>query len=77
MNAIEIKSDLHKLIDKINDIDLLNALKVLLKNKSTEYDSWDMLPSEVKESIEKGIGEAERGETKAHNEVMQAYKKWL
>jgi hypothetical protein len=77
MNAIELKTDLHKLIDKINDIDMLNAIRVLLKNHPKEYDSWDLLPSEVKESVEKSIVQAERGELKSHDEVMKAYKKWL
>jgi len=30
----EIKSDLHRLVDKVNDIDILNAVRIILAKDS-------------------------------------------
>lgn len=77
MNVLNLKSDIHSLIDKINDINVLNAIKVLLSRQVSETDFWDEIPEAVKESIERGIEQERKGETKPHEEVMKKYKKWL
>jgi len=77
MDAIEIKSDLHSLIDKVNDISLLNALKTILIKQTSETDFWDDLPLSVQESAKRGMMQVEKGETRTHEEVMQKHKKWL
>lgn len=77
MNTLELKSDVHTLIDKINDINILNAIKTLLSKQVAEADFWNELPLNAQESILKGIKQAENGETKSHEEVMGKYQKWL
>jgi predicted transcriptional regulator len=77
MNSIELKSDLHSLIDKVNDIDMLNAIKVILSTQVNESDFWDELPLNVRESVKRGMEQARNGNTKAHSEVMKKYEKWL
>lgn len=79
MNPIEIKTNLHQLIDKIQDVNILMAVRVILSGQIHEKDAdfWDVLSEEQKTSIEKGIEQANRGELKSHGEVMQRYKKWL
>ena len=77
MEHTDIKSDLHALIDKTNDVQVLEAIKVLLHNKTGEPDFWEMLPQYQKESIERGLEQAKSGETKSHEEVMKKYEKWL
>ncbi len=76
MDAIELKSDLHKLIDKVNDMSILNAIKIILNKQTLEVDFWEELPLSIQESINTGIMQAENGEMKSHEEVMQKYKKW-
>ncbi|RLD65059.1 MAG: hypothetical protein DRI84_07610 [Bacteroidetes bacterium] len=76
MDAIELKSDLHKLIDKVNDMSILNAIKIILNKQTLEADFWEELPLSIQESINTGIMQAENGEMKSHEEVMQKYKKW-
>ena len=73
MNVVELKSDLHKLIDKINDTNILNAIKVILSKqaKESESDWWDELSEEERKSIEIGLAEADRGEVRPHEEVME------
>lgn len=74
MNTIELKSDLHNLIDKVNDISILNALKVILSKQVNDGDFWDDLPLSVKQSIDESIKQSERGETVSHEEVMKDVK---
>ena len=77
MNAIDLKSDLHSLVDKVNDMAILNAIKAILSAQLKENDFWDELPLNVQESVKRGIEQAKSGKTKAHSEVMKSYEKWL
>ena len=77
MNVIELKSDLHSLIDKVNDTTILNAIKVILSTQVKENDSWEELPLNVRESVKRGMEQARSGKTKSHTEVMKNYEKWL
>ncbi len=38
MNTIELKNDLHSLIDKINDATILNAIKTILSKQLNDED---------------------------------------
>ncbi len=77
MDAIELKSDLHNLIDSVNDMSVLSALKTLLSKQASESDFWDELPLSVQESVKRGMTQVENGETRTHEEVMQKHEKWL
>ena len=78
MNVIELRSDLHNMIDKITDSNILNAVKTLLSERtSTQADWWDIISDEERAEIEQGLAEADRGEVISHEEVMAKYKKWL
>lgn len=77
MNTIELKSDLHNLIDKVNDVNILNAIKAILSKQVSDVDFWDELPLNVQESVKRGIEQAKNGETKPHSEVIKKYEKWL
>ena len=78
MNVAELRTDLHNMIDKISDSNILNALKILLSEKiHDQVDWWDTISDEERAEIEQGLAEAERGEVIPHEEVMKKYKKWL
>lgn len=78
MDVLELRTDLHGMIDKITDSNILNAVKILLSEKTaTQTDWWDTLSDEERIEIEQGLAEAERGEVIPHEEVMEKYKKWL
>jgi len=77
MNALELRSDLHELIDRVNDISMLSALKTILSKQTSESDFWEELPLNVQESVKRGMRQVENGETITHEEVMQKHKKWL
>ena len=74
MDAIELKSSLHELIENIEDNNILSAIYLLLAkqgSKTVEKDFWDGLPEHVKAGIEEGLAQSERGEGIPHVEVMK------
>ncbi len=78
MDVIELRSDLHNMIDKITDSNILNAVKTLLSERiATKTDWWDIISDEERAEIKEGLAEADRGEVITHEEVMAKYKKWL
>jgi predicted transcriptional regulator len=78
MDVTELRSDLHNMIDKIADSDVLNAVKTLLSQRTaSQIDWWDVISDEEREEIEHGLAEADRGDVISHKEVMAKYKKWL
>jgi len=76
MTTIQVKSQLHQLIDTIDDRRVLNAIKLLLQKQvqAKENDFWENLPIEVKQSIERGIEQADNGELISHETVMEEIK---
>ena len=78
MDVIEVRADLHNLIDKISDSNVLMAVKTLLSGKTeSNPDWWDTISEDERAEIEQGLTEADKGEVTAHEEVMEKYKKWL
>jgi len=74
MTALELKSDLHILIDKVNDVALLNKIKMLLSKQESDSDFWNELPEEVRKSIEMSLKQADRGETVPHEKVINEFR---
>ncbi len=78
MDVTELRADLHNMIDKISDRNILKAVRTLLSEKAaTKTDWWDTIDQEERDEIEQGLSEAEKGEVTSHEEVMKKYKKWL
>ncbi len=53
MNAVELRSELFRLIDRIEDVDILNSVRTLLApcvEEDEVDDFWDDLPEERKEN---------------------------
>ena len=78
MGTSELKSNLHQLIDDINDRSILKAVHTLLSAKHIEEeDWWDELSKEQKTSIEIGLKEAEDGKVIPHDDVMKQVRDLL
>jgi predicted transcriptional regulator len=77
MENLSIKSDVIALVEKVSDLQVLEAIRVLLTNKVDDQDFWDTLPDFQKKSIERGLEQAAKGETRPHEEVMKKYEKWV
>jgi len=75
MNAIELKSDLHRLIDKINDVSILKAIKVILSRETVKKTDWaETLSEDLKAELEKSILEADQGKIISHDDAMNQIK---
>jgi len=74
MTTIELKSNLHLLIDRISDNSVLEAYHTLLKREVKESgDFWDELSNAQKEDIKAGIDDLKAGRKKPLAEVMNKY----
>lgn len=71
-----MKDQLHEMIDRIDDPEVLYAIRdILIQPLAADF--WDELPEEVKKSIEIGLKQADNGEVIPHEEVMKKYEKLL
>jgi hypothetical protein len=78
MNAAELKSELHRLIVETNDINVLfNIRQYFLQLSTKDVDWWDTVSTEQKNSIQKGIGQLDKGQGIAHQTIRQKVKKFL
>ncbi len=76
MNATELKSDLHKLIDKISDLNLSQAIKVILLRESENDEDRALRSSnDLIKELEASIEEANQNKTISHNEALRQIKK--
>ncbi len=72
MNAIDLKSDLHQLIEKANDLNILQAVKVILSKESVRNTDWaDTISDSLREELEASIEEADQGKTISHADARQ------
>ena len=62
-------------ITSLNDVSMIDKI-LELKQKETK-DWWNETSDEEKESIEKGLSDAESGNLKPHSEIRKKYEKWL
>jgi len=71
MSVVTLKSDLHRLIDSINDVSIHNAVKVMLSKRTIPADWWEQLSDAERESIEIGLAQADNDELIPHEDVMR------
>ena len=73
MTVVEVKTALHKLIDKTEDLNVLKSFLLILNKISDkkETDFWDVISEEEKESIEKGLSQAKKGELISNDDVLR------
>ncbi len=74
-NIQNIKIDLTQWITTLDNVSVIKKI-MDLRNTETE-DWWNYISQEEKESISKGIKDAESGNVKSHSEVKNIYGKWL
>ncbi len=72
MDIVELRTDLHKMIDQISDSNVLNAVKTLLSGKTAaQEDWWDEVSDEDRKAIEEGLEQLDRGEYLTRSEVRE------
>ncbi len=68
-----IKKEIHELVDKCDDEQILNETKELL---STTGDWWDELSAEDKNLIKESEAQYAKGDFISHQELMQRFEAW-
>lgn len=74
MKTAEVKTNLHQIIDSIEDNSLLNRVYSIISkliSSKQPVDFWEELSPEEKASIEEGITEADRGEFIPHENILR------
>ncbi len=80
MNTVEIKKNIHNLVDSIENENLLTNIYNLLKNKVSyrEGQLWDKLTNEEQEELLIALEESEKYENLIpHEDMKKKHKKWL
>ena len=75
---INIQNTKIELIQWLTSLEDKSLLKKILDLRNTQTkDWWNEISDAEKESIKKGISDAENGKLNAHIEVRKVYEKWL
>jgi predicted transcriptional regulator len=77
MNIQAEKLEIMRLIMDTDDKSIIDQLKAFFQTRPTSKVWFDDLPDAVKESVERGLAQSERGEVIPHSEVKRKYEKWL
>ncbi|MCW3103994.1 MAG: hypothetical protein JWO09_2434 [Bacteroidetes bacterium] len=75
MNVAVTKVELVKQLLNSNNTALIKHIKALFETEDSDF--WDEMPADIKQSVERGLKQADKGELKSHSDVMKKYKKWL
>jgi predicted transcriptional regulator len=74
--TLNLKNQLHTMIDLIKDESILNAIYTLLK-KEWEVEEMYVTVSEAElQAIDEGLAQLENGEEYEHAEAEKIYKLW-
>jgi len=78
MKAVSIQSKKLELIQWLSTIEDLSVLnKIIDLKKQENKDWWNSISENEKQSIEKGLQDAEAGKLNSHSKARQLYDKWL
>ena len=74
-NIQNIKIELIQWLTTLDDSSLIQ--KILDLRKSQTNDWWSKISEAEKESIEKGISDADKSKLNSHSEARKVYEEWL
>ena len=77
----QVKEELHKLIDSIEDEETLNVLNedvvpYVIEKRNKEQDGEEELTKEQEEELDEAIRQADAGEVISWEELLKETKKW-
>ena len=75
LNIQNKKLELIQWISTIEDTTIIEKIMDLRKKESKDW--WNSISENEKESIEKGIKDAESGKLNPHSNARELYEKWL
>ncbi|HVU56931.1 MAG TPA: hypothetical protein VHD83_17840 [Puia sp.] len=75
--AKPLDKEINQYLEHLNVQQKKVVLSVVKTFAQEESDWWEGVEEAAKESIERGLKDAEEGRVTPHKEVMKKYKKWL
>lgn len=75
INIQNKKIELIQWLSTLNDESIIEKIMKLRENEKTDW--WKEISKEERNSIEKGIQDADSGKLKSHSEAKKLYEKWL
>ena len=77
----QVKEELHKLIDSIEDEETLNVLNedvvpYVIEKRNKEQDGEEELTKEQEEELDEAIRQADAGEVISWEELLKETKRW-
>jgi predicted transcriptional regulator len=74
MSIAELKEEIHKIVDRTNDEEILeNYLEMM----NSETDFWDELTEQQKQNVLEAKKQCENGETISHEDALKEISKWI
>ncbi|MCY7362624.1 MAG: hypothetical protein LH629_11255 [Ignavibacteria bacterium] len=77
---MNIKNDKQSLIDWISSLEdetIIETIKEFKESYSSKKDWWDEISEAEKNSIDRGLKDAEEGRVIPYEQVKEKYKKWI
>ena len=62
-------------LTSLNDVSMIDKIMELKQEEKKDW--WNEISDEEKESIEKGLSDAESGKLTPHSEIIKKYEKWF
>jgi hypothetical protein len=75
INLQNKKIELIQWLSTLNDVSLIDKLVKLREKEKNDW--WNEILAAEKESIEKGLLDANNGKLTSHSTVKKIYEKWL
>lgn len=75
IQALQEKLELIQWLSTLEDESIIEKLLVFRKEESKNW--WDTISQQEKDSIEKGILEADNNNLEPHSTARKIYEKWL
>lgn len=75
INLQNKKIELIQWLSTINDVSLIEKLVKLREKEKSDW--WNEISAAEKESIEKGLLDADNGKLTSHSTARKVYEKWL
>ncbi len=75
LNIQSKKLELIQWLSTIEDLTVINKIFDLKKQENKDW--WNSISESEKQSIEKGLQDADAGKLNSHSKARQLYDKWL
>ncbi len=77
MTIPDLKSDIKRKIDEIDNVKLLEEFNIIMNYLTSEKEDWNNLAPELKEAIEEGLEQLDRGNKVSYEEVKKINSRWF